>query len=136
SPLRRSTSWSAGHLTSLVTIKPLPSGSHTGSDTPSGRLLNRRASPPPAPIGRIQSCGLFWGGRLETNARVLPSGDQRGSRSDPGPCVSWRVSPVRRSASQMRVVPRFSLSEYSVTLYATHLPSGESAGSPTDFIAM
>src|SRR5690349_19288219 len=127
SPLRRSISCSAGHLMSLVTRTPEPSGSHTGSDTPSGRPVSRRASPPAT--GRSHSCGPL--SRVETKARVRPSGDQRGWRSDPGPAVSWRDVPVATSASQMRAVPRFSLREGLVTIYATSFPSGLSCGSPT-----
>src|SRR2546429_7888469 len=69
---------------SLVTISPLPSGSQSGSDTPSARLVTRRASPPA--IDNTQSWGPFC--RVETNASVVPSGDQRGWRSGPGASLS------------------------------------------------
>src|SRR5260370_1278393 len=85
----------------------------------------RRASPPP--IGRIQSCAPLW--RVDTNASVRPSGDQRGWRSEPGPAVSSRACPVVTSASQTRETPRLSGSEAAVTVEATHLPSGGSCGS-------
>ena len=94
---------------SLATSTPVPSGSHTGSDTPSARLETRRASPPAPPMLRSQSCAPL--SRVETKASVRPSGDQRGWRSEPGPAVSWRDVPLATSASQMRVVPRFSFSE-------------------------
>ena len=113
---------------SLVTTSPVPSGSHTGSNTPSARVVTRRASPPAT--GSTHSCAPF--SRVETKARARPSGDQRGCRSDPGPAVSWRPDPLATSASQMRVMPRLSLRECSVTVYATHFPSGESCGVPTD----
>ena len=119
SPLRRSISCApgagggGGHLMSLVTTIPLPSGSHTGSETPSGRLLTRRASPP-APIGSTQSCAPL--SRVETNATVRPSGDHRGCRSDPGPAVSCRPCPVATSTSQIWAIPRLSLSDASVTV--------------------
>src|SRR5437667_175274 len=122
----------AGHLMSLVTSSALPSGSHTGSNTPSGRVVTWRASPPASES--TQSCPPCC--RVDTNASVFPSGDQRGWRSEPGPAVSSRPCPVATSASQMRVVPRLSLSDCSVTVYATHFPSGESCGSPTDLRAM
>jgi hypothetical protein len=99
---------------SLVTSTPVPSGSHTGSDTPSARLETRRASPPVPPTGNSHNCAPL--SRVETKASVRPSGDQRGWRSEPGPAVSWRVVPPATSASQMRVVPRFSLSEEWVTV--------------------
>src|SRR5439155_25322987 len=107
------------------------SGSHSGSDTASGRLVTRRASPPAT--GSTHSCAPF--SRVETKASVRPSGDQRGCRSEPGPTVSWRADPLATSASQIRVVPRLSLRDWSVTVYATDFPSGEGSGFPTDLRA-
>ncbi len=131
SPLRWSISWSVGHLMSLTTTKPLPSGVHTNSFTPSGRLETFCASPPASDSTQI--CGPPW--RLEMNASDLPSGAQAGLRSEPGPCVSARVCPVASSASQMREMERLSCNETVPIVYATHLPSGDSCGSPTFFKA-
>ena len=110
----------------------MPSGSQYISPTPSGRLLTRRASPPARLSTQI--CEPFW--RLERNASVWPSGDQRGERSEAGPWVTWRLCPVATSASQTRPTPRLSWSELVVRVYATHLPSGESWGSLTVLSAM
>src|SRR2546422_4082274 len=74
---------------SLVTSSALPSGSHTGSNTPSGRVVTWRASPPASES--TQSCPPCC--RVDTNASVFPSGDQRGWRSEPGPAVSSRPCP-------------------------------------------
>src|SRR2546422_1716443 len=63
---------------SLVTSSALPSGSHTGSNTPSGREVTRRASPPAR--GSTQSCAPFC--RVDTKASVFPSGAHRGWRSE------------------------------------------------------
>src|SRR5579859_805420 len=112
---------------SLVTRKPDPSGSQTGSDAPSGRCDTLRASP--SAFGITQTCAPE--SRVETNASVLPSGDQRGWRSDPGPFVNWRDFPVATSASHTRETLRLSWSDGIDTVYATHLPSGESCGSLT-----
>src|SRR5690349_21027873 len=117
---------------SLTTRKPEPSGSHTGSDTPSGTCDTFRASPPA--IGSTQTCAPL--SRVETKASVFPSGDQRGWRSEPGPPVRERDLPVATSATHTRDTLRLSWSDGIETVYATHLPSGESCGSPTDFSAM
>ncbi len=111
-----------------MTSTPPPSANQTGSDTPSATLVTRRASPPAS--GSSHSCAPL--SRVETKARVRPSGDQRGWRSDPGPAVSWRACPLATSVSQMRVVPRFSFREERVTAYAIHFPSGDVCGSPTE----
>src|SRR6267378_6676738 len=117
---------------SLTTSNPEPSGSHNGSETPSARCDTLRASPPP--IGRTQTCAPL--SRVETNASVFPSGDQRGWRSEPGPPVSCRDLPVATSTTQTRATLRLSWSDGVDTVYATHLPSGESCGSLTDLSAM
>ena len=117
---------------SLVTMSPEPSGSQTGSEAPSANPETLRASPPA--IGRTHTCAPL--SRVEMNASVLPSGDQRGWRSEPGPSVTCRVLPVRASATQTRETLRLSSSEGIETVYATHLPSGESCGSLTLFSAM
>src|SRR6267378_2739520 len=110
---------------SLTTSSPEPSGSHNGSDTPSGTCDTFRASPPA--IGSTHTCALL--SRVETNASVFPSGDQRGCRSEPGPPVSCRDFPVATSTTQTRETLRLSSSDGVDTVYATHLPSGESCGS-------
>ncbi len=117
---------------SLTTSRPEPSGSQSGSDAPSARLDTLRASPPA--IGSSQTCAPP--SRVEMNASVLPSGAQRGWRSDPGPPVSCLERPVATSAIQMREMLRLSWSDGVETVYATHLPSGESRGSLTTFSAM
>src|SRR6266513_5737991 len=117
---------------SLTTSNPEPSGNHSGSDAPSARCDTFRASPPA--IGSTQTCAPL--SRVETKASVLPSGDQRGWRSDPGPPVSGRALPVATSTIQTRETLRLSWSEGIETVYATHFPSGESCGSLTDFSAM
>src|ERR1051325_10398888 len=117
---------------SLVTRSPDPSGSHTGSAAPSARCDTLRASPPAA--GTAHTCAPE--SRVEMNASALPSGDQRGCRADPGPLVSWRDWPVVTLASQTRETLRLSWSEGIETVYATHLPSGDSWGSLTDFRVM
>src|SRR5204862_4151258 len=109
---------------SLVTMSPEPSGSQTGSEAPSANPETLRASPPA--IGSTHTCAPL--SRVETNASVLPSGDQRGWRSEPGPPVSCRPRPVATSTTQMRDTLRLSASDGVETLYATHLPSGESCG--------
>src|SRR6059036_35262 len=103
SPLRRSISCCAGHLMSLVTTSPVPSGSHSGSNTPSATLVTRRASPPA--IGSTHSCAPF--SRVDTKARVRPSGDQRGCRSDPGPAVSGAMRQLTAGPGSDRQ-PRWS----------------------------
>jgi hypothetical protein len=110
--LRRSISCSAGHFTSLTARNPLPSGSQVNSFTPSARFDTFRASPPSSATTQI--CGPPW--RDPMTASERPSGDQRGLRSDPGPPVNGRAAPVASSASQTGVVPRFSSSEYDVTV--------------------
>src|SRR5256885_158959 len=117
---------------SLTTRSPEPSGSHNGSDAPSARLETLRASPPA--IGSSHTCAPL--SRVEMNASVFPSGDQRGWRSDPGPPVSDRDFPVATSTTQTRETLRLSASEGVETVYATHLPSGESCGSLTVLRAM
>src|SRR5438309_9786802 len=111
---------------SLVTSAPVPSGSHTGSDTPSARLDTRRASPPAPLMPSSHSCGPF--SRVETKASVRPSGDQRGWRSEPGPAVSWRDVPPATSASQMRVVPWLYFSEYGGRVYVIQLEAVGGSG--------
>src|SRR6266513_4341072 len=105
---------------SLTTSNPDPSGSQIGSDAPSARLETLRASPPA--IGSIHTCAPP--SRVEMNASVLPSGDQRGCRSDPGPLVIGRDLPVATSATQTRETLRLSWSDGIETVYATHFPSG------------
>src|SRR5262245_16718588 len=117
---------------SLTTNKPEPSGSHSGSAAPSGSRDTFRASPPA--IGITHTCAPL--SRVEMNASVLPSGDQRGWRSDPGPPVSCRDLPVATSTTHTRATLRLSCSDGAETVYATHLPSGESCGSLTDLRAM
>src|SRR5216117_81920 len=117
---------------SLTTSRPEPSGNHTGSDAPSARIDTLRASPPA--IGSTQTCAPP--SRVETNASVLPSGDQRGWRSEPGPPVSCRAFPAATSTTQTRDTLRLSWSDGVETVYATHCPSGESCGSLTDISAM
>src|SRR5213594_5123194 len=116
---------------SLTTSNPDPSGSHKGSDTPSGTCDTFRASPPA--IGSTQICAPL--SRVETNASVFPSGDQRGWRSEPAPPVSCRDLPVATSTTHTRETLRLSWSDGVDTVYATHLPSGESCGSLTAFSA-
>src|SRR6266849_700303 len=116
---------------SLTTRRP-PSGSQIGSDAPSARLETLRASPPP--IGNSHTCAPP--SRVEMKARVFPSGDQRGWRSEPGPPVSGRDLPVATSATQMRATLRLSCSDGVETVYDTHLPSVESCGSLTVVSAM
>src|SRR5437870_204869 len=106
---------------SLTTRRAEPSGSHTGSDAPSARLDTLRASPPA--IGSSHTCAPP--SRVEINASVSPSGDQRGWRSEPGPPVRARALPVATSTTQTRETFRLSWSDGVATLYATHLPSGE-----------
>src|SRR5436309_13978608 len=117
---------------SLTTSSPDPSGGQPGSETPSARLEIFRASPPA--IGRSHT----WApaSRVEMNASVFPSGDQRGWRSEPGPPVSCRDLPVATSTTQTRGTLRLSWSDGVDTVYATHLPSGESCGSLTALRAM
>src|SRR2546421_9561042 len=110
---------------SLTTRKPEPSGSHTGSEAPSANVETLRASPPA--IGRSHTCAPP--SRVEMNASVLPSGDQRAWRSDPGPFVLGRDLPVASSTIQTRETLRLSWSDGIETVYATHFPSGESCGS-------
>src|SRR5690349_13245721 len=117
---------------SLVTSNPDPSGNQTGSDAPSARCETFRASPPA--IGSTQTCAPL--SRVEMNASVLPSADQRGWRSEPGPPVSCRALPVATSATHTRATLRLSSSDGVATVYATHLPSGDSWGSLTDLRAM
>src|SRR3989442_15690235 len=114
---------------SPTTSRPEPSGSHTGSDAPSARLETLRASPPA--IGSSHTCAPP--SRVEMKASVLPSGDQRGWRSEPGPPVSRPDLPVATSATHTRATFRLSWSDGVETGYATHLPSGESGGSPPTF---
>src|SRR5436309_15234777 len=117
---------------SLTISSPDPAGIHTGSDAPSGRLETFRA-PPPA-IGSSHTCAPP--SRVEMKASVFPSGDHRGWRSEPGPPVSCRDLPVATSTTQTRETLRLSWSDGVETVYATHLPSGESCGSLTVFRAM
>jgi hypothetical protein len=112
---------------SLTTRRPVPSGSQIGSAAPSERFDTFRASPPA--MGSTQTCAPP--SRVEMNASDFPSGDQRGWRSEPGPPVSWRARPVETSAIQTRETLRLSCREGVETVYATHLPSGESCGSLT-----
>src|SRR6185295_1765297 len=117
---------------SLTTSSPDPSGIHTGSDAPSGRCDTLRASPPA--MGNTHTCAPL--SRVEMNASIRPSGDQRGCRSDPGPPVSCRAFPVATSATHTRATLRLSWSDGVETVYATHLPSGDNCGSLTDLSAM
>src|SRR2546423_6015613 len=117
---------------SLVTNNPDPSGNQSGSEAPSARLETLRASPPA--IGSTQTCAPP--SRVEMNARVFPSGDQRGCRSEPGPFVTWRDLPVAISTTHTRAMLRLSWSDGVETVYATHFPSGDSCGSLTAFSAM
>jgi len=64
-------------------------------------------------------------------ARVFPSGAHRGARSLPAPDVASQLSPLPRSASQIRLWFRFSSRVGVLTLKATRRPSGESWGSDT-----
>src|SRR3982074_3106188 len=107
---------------SLPRRRPEPSGNHNGSDAPSARLETLRASPPPN--GSTHTCAPP--SRVEMKASVLPSGDQRGWRSEPGPPVSSRALLVATSTTQTRATLRLSWSDGLDTTYATHFPSGES----------
>src|SRR6185312_14730317 len=79
------------------TICP-PSGDHIGAPAPSGSLVRRRDSPPPA--GMIASCG-FSSPRSLKNASDVPSGAQRGAVSRFAPAVNWRGSPPAVSTTQI-----------------------------------
>src|SRR6185436_1669509 len=64
-----------------------------------------------------------------TNARYVPSGDQRGCESR-GPFVSWRVSPLAVVTVQIAVLYPSFLSLTVTRTKATREPSGETCGSP------
>jgi len=85
---------------SLVTMSPVPSGSHSGSNTPSARLVSRRASPPRPAAPQLRA--FLAGG---TKASVRPSGRPARLPIRFGAAVSWRAEPLATSASQMRVMP-------------------------------
>ena len=79
----------------------LPSGDQTGADTPSGRSVKLRGSPPLIVKTNI------WAGRalpststLLTNSNRAPSGDHRGETSR-GPTVNRRGSPPPVETTQI-----------------------------------
>jgi hypothetical protein len=92
----------------LITIAPntmpLPFGSHIGSNTPSGRLVTARASPPSS--GITCSCGLPFS-PLRVNASWRPSGENAGELLESSGAVSGRASPPSDGTSQMRPRPSF-----------------------------
>jgi hypothetical protein len=76
----------------------LPSGDHTGEDAPSAADVTRLGSPP---FTSMTKSWDFSPCRVETKARRVPSGDQRGCVSDVSPLVNLHLSPVSSVASQM-----------------------------------
>src|SRR6478672_2855206 len=65
----------------------------------------------------------------------LPSGLQAGAESLPMPAVNRRELALATSVSHSAAVGLFFSIDHSCTLYATRLPSGESAGAPTRLTA-
>src|SRR3989442_15970632 len=92
-----------------------PSGDHVGFDLPGGSVVSWRGVPPDA--GTIQTCGEPE--RSERNAKLLPSGDQMGCQSFPGPVATARAVPP---VALITAIPL-------PAVIAISRPSGESAGS-------
>src|SRR5579864_8784544 len=61
---------------------------------------------------------------------VFPSGDHTGDESCPL-CVSCKDAPPVVGTTQILLAPRFASISGVDTVYATHLPSGETCASPT-----
>jgi hypothetical protein len=78
------------------------------------------------------SCPGSFSARLDTKARLFPSGDQRGSPSRRSPVVNRRGG-SEPSTGANQTLPRYSFASPSMdqTTYATVLPSGLRRGSET-----
>src|ERR1022692_2174507 len=112
----------------------LPSGDHSPPEASVEILVTLRDSPVKAPLAESKSCTqICEAPSCDDSKRTrLPSGEKR-MRSSPAP-----VAGVRRRASPplMGTIHRCGLRVFSSRLTstavnATHLPSGETMGSPT-----
>ena len=120
----------SGH-TSIVSSRRLPSGNSRKPFTSSGRLVTRSASPPATAMRHT----CEEPPRLDAKYTWAPSGDHAGLLSPAGSAVSRFTVEPSTAASHTSVRPRFAARSVSRTENATHLPSGDTAGSPTRCIA-
>src|SRR5215218_7311660 len=93
-----------------------PSGDHLGRFSPPGSEVRRRRLLPSAPIAQMSKLPST----SDSNAIVLPSGDQAGAQSKRGRCRSGLTSPV--ATSTMNRSPDSVLSWFPNTIL---VPSGD-----------
>src|SRR5580700_3749940 len=103
-----------------------PSGDHFTISAPVERCVNGFASPPS--IDNKYTCESPL--RDDKNAIIFPSGAHTGDESCPL-CVSCNDVPPVVGTIQRLLVPRFASISGVDTVYATHLPSGDTCASPT-----
>src|SRR5690606_16807018 len=103
-----------------------PSGDHAYDETPCFSSVRAHASPPRR--SRTHTWLLAPSPRVAVKERKRPSGDHVGEPTDSPARVMGMASPPAEGAIHRRV-SRFSSSRSVVaTVYATHVPSGLSAG--------
>src|SRR3989442_7780128 len=109
-----------------------PSGDHCTLSTSTGKSVTCRASPPAVSIVHT------WDEppRSETNAIVLPSGDQRGAVSEARALVSRRGSPPSIGTIQRFGKFLFASASYTRRVNTTRPPSGEGCGDASRSIAI
>src|SRR5580693_3537468 len=93
---------------------------------PVERCVNGFASPPS--IDSKYTCESPL--RDDKNAIIFPSGDHTGDESCPL-CVSCNAVPPVVGTIQILLAPRFASISGVDTVYATHLPSGDTCASPS-----
>ena len=114
----------------------LPSGDHSPPEASVEMLVTLRGSPVSVPFAVSKSCTQICEppSRDDSNRMRLPSGEKR-MRSSPLPSagVSRRASPPPMGTIHKCGVLVLASRLTSTALKATHLPSGETTGSPTRF---
>ena len=108
----------------------VPSGDQTACDAPVESVVNCRGSPP---VGLMSQIWLSPD-REDSNAISEPSGDQTGFRSEAACVVSCRWTLPSTEETQISELFLLAFTSGVVSVYATHLPSGESAGAAIRFM--
>src|ERR1019366_6937464 len=111
----------------------LPSGDHSPPEASVEILVTLRGSPVNEPLTESKSCTQIceFPSCGDSNMTCLPSGEKR-IRSSPAPVagVRRRTSPPLTGTIHRCGLRVFSSRVTSTALNATHLPSGETMGSP------
>ena len=112
----------------------LPSGDHMPPEASVEMLVTLRGSPLSVPLAESKSCTQICvpPSREDSKRMRLPSGEKR-MRSSPAPLagVRRRASPPAMGTIHRCGLRVFSSRLTSTAVNPTHLPSGETMGSPT-----